>query len=527
MTGDRLTLSYGLRFETQNDFSDHSDFAPRLGIAWGLGGNVKNPPKTILRAGFGMFYDRFTYNLVLQQERQGGLEQANYQIAYQIPNPTFPLSGVTLPPAQLTSSTTPTIYQTNPNLHAPYTIQIGVTLERQLTKSANIAVTYLSSRGVHQFYTDNLNAYNPVLGERPLGLQENIFQYQSEGTFKQNQLIVNGSPHGFGTNQLWSISYPGCSVHRITNDINSYTGVSATADFASILTLQRIVNASIWLVRTQGNSRQIGQSPGAEEGRAGLAWMKDGAILYTYIGSERWGLGIMQPDGSRVSHLTLDSHNYDSPSVSPDGNAIVVSSDRDGLPVAVWRMSRDGSSAKRLSASFGIRPIFSSDGKWVFFYGRKDATYGLQKVRSEGGVQEFVSVGTGAPIGDSIDSTLVASIQENDTGAMWRVVLTPVDGGQPKKSSSWISKTETSIPDLDDPAPRLTRDGKQIIYVSNKDGIQNLWSRDFDVSHVKQLSHFTDSQHIFWFAVGDDGKIAVSRGTSASDIVLIRSWLKT
>jgi len=198
-----LTVSYGLRFEVQNDFSDHSDFAPRLGIAWGLGGNAKNPPKTVLRAGFGMFYDRFTYNLVLQQERQGGLEQANYQIAYQIPNPTFPLGSAPLPPAQLTSSTTPTIYQTNPQLHAPYTIQIGVTLERQLTKSANIAVTYLSSRGVHQFYTDNLNAFNPVVGERPLGLDENIFQYQSEGIFKQNQLIVNGSVRMGTKLSLW------------------------------------------------------------------------------------------------------------------------------------------------------------------------------------------------------------------------------------------------------------------------------------------------------------------------------------
>jgi len=64
-----ITVSYGLRFETQNHFSDTHDFAPRLGVAWGIGGNAKNPPKTVLRAGFGMFYDRFAYNLELQQLR--------------------------------------------------------------------------------------------------------------------------------------------------------------------------------------------------------------------------------------------------------------------------------------------------------------------------------------------------------------------------------------------------------------------------------------------------------------------------
>ncbi len=183
-----ITVSYGLRFETQNNFSDKHDFAPRIGVAWGIGGNAKNPPKTVLRAGFGIFYDRFPSNLVLQQERFDGVTQ----LTYQVQNPTFYLSNI--PPVnQLPGTTTAlTIYQSNANLHAPYTMQTGVTLERQITKSANIAVTYLNSRGVHQFYTDNLNAADPVTGIRPDG-NNNLYQYQSDGTFKQNQLIVNGS----------------------------------------------------------------------------------------------------------------------------------------------------------------------------------------------------------------------------------------------------------------------------------------------------------------------------------------------
>jgi len=188
-----VTLSYGLRFETQNEFSSKANFAPRLGFAWGIDGNAKKAPKTVLRAGFGMFYDRFTYGLIEDQERYGGLDPLLYQIRVQVLNPTFYLSGAPLPPDQFPPGTTPTIYQTNSGMHAPYTIQTGVTLERQLTKAANIAVTYLNSRGVHQFFTNNLNPFDPVSGERPNGLDENIFQYQSEGAFKQNQLIINGS----------------------------------------------------------------------------------------------------------------------------------------------------------------------------------------------------------------------------------------------------------------------------------------------------------------------------------------------
>ncbi len=182
-----VTLSYGLRFETQNNFRDHADFAPRLGLAWGIGGNAKNPPKTVLRVGSGMFYDRFSYDLFLRQERLNGSTQQQFLVT----NPQFYLFNTPAP--VFLSQSNPTAYQPNPALRAPYTIQTGISLERQLTKFANLSVTYLTSRGVHQFFTTNLNPADPVTGLRPNGTSQNIFQFQSEGIFKQNQLIVNSS----------------------------------------------------------------------------------------------------------------------------------------------------------------------------------------------------------------------------------------------------------------------------------------------------------------------------------------------
>lgn len=193
-----LTVSYGLRFETQNHLANNLDFAPRLGLAWGIGGHGK-PPKTVLRAGFGTFYDRFTYNLLLQQVRFD--QAAPVQTQYLIANPTFfigtnpscvPPLPVPIPPACSNSATgSESIdYRYNPNLHAPYTMQTGVTLERQVSRFANVALTYLNSRGVHQFYIDNVNPENPAA---PGPAPNPVFQYESEGIFKQNQFIVNGS----------------------------------------------------------------------------------------------------------------------------------------------------------------------------------------------------------------------------------------------------------------------------------------------------------------------------------------------
>src|SRR3984885_2345800 len=55
-----LTLSYGLRFETQNRIRDHADWGPRFSLAWAPFHMGKTPPKTVVRAGYGWFYDRFT-----------------------------------------------------------------------------------------------------------------------------------------------------------------------------------------------------------------------------------------------------------------------------------------------------------------------------------------------------------------------------------------------------------------------------------------------------------------------------------
>ena len=53
-----LTFSYGLRYEWQTNITDHGDFAPRIGFAWAPGNAKNGRQKTVIRGGFGMFYDR-------------------------------------------------------------------------------------------------------------------------------------------------------------------------------------------------------------------------------------------------------------------------------------------------------------------------------------------------------------------------------------------------------------------------------------------------------------------------------------
>ena len=194
-----LTLSYGLRFETQNAIPDHADWAPRLGFAWGIGGKGKTAPKTVLRGGFGMFYDRFDETLILNADRQNGITQQQYTVTASPQTCTqncrqidfFPL----IPPVSALPATTQSIYQINSRLHTPYIIQTAFSLERQVTKIANVTVSYLNSRGVHQLLSINANSPFPgtpySTGPLPDPSAGPIYQYVSEGIFKQNQLIAN------------------------------------------------------------------------------------------------------------------------------------------------------------------------------------------------------------------------------------------------------------------------------------------------------------------------------------------------
>jgi len=194
-----ITISSGLRYETQNNLGDHADFAPRVGLAWGIDGNGKNKsPKTILRLGFGVFYDRFNSDLVLQQQLQNGIIQQQYLVS----SPAFFNPTQTVLPSQFPSTgiSPQTAYQVNPNLRTPYTMQTGVTLERQLTKTANLSVTYLNSHGERQFYTKFTDP-----GQIPPGAivapppSEIDYQFESGSIFRQNQLIVNSSVRMPGT----------------------------------------------------------------------------------------------------------------------------------------------------------------------------------------------------------------------------------------------------------------------------------------------------------------------------------------
>ena len=189
-----ISLTGGLRFEGQNHINDHFDIAPRVGFAWGIG-RSGNAPKTVLRAGAGIFYDRFDVDNILQAQQLNGITQQQYIVN----SPDFLPGNIPSLSTLAGAATFPTIYQIAPNYQTPYVIEGAVGLERQVTRNIKTSVTYVSTHGIHQLLTRNINAplpgtYDPTdpsSGIRPFGDVGNIYQYESAGLYNENQLITN------------------------------------------------------------------------------------------------------------------------------------------------------------------------------------------------------------------------------------------------------------------------------------------------------------------------------------------------
>src|SRR5713101_3321608 len=139
-----LTFSYGLRYENQSNIHSNLNFAPRLAVAWSPGAaNSTKPPKMVIRAGGGVFYNRFSEGNTLQANRFNGVNQQQffvsevplYNTAGQFVDPTAsPLDSFPSVPSasSLTAIPRTITWRVANDLRAPVVYLGGTQVERQL-----------------------------------------------------------------------------------------------------------------------------------------------------------------------------------------------------------------------------------------------------------------------------------------------------------------------------------------------------------------------------------------------------------
>lgn len=248
-----ITLSYGLRYESQTNAHSKYDFAPRVAVAWSPGAaNSAKPPRMVIRFGSGIFYNRFSESSTLTANRYNGVNVLQTFVTepffidpvtsepvaptvaqQQLPNVAGAFSVLnqfsptTVPSLAVIPTTQQTIWQVDPQIQIPTVFVAGSQVERQMPHNITMTVGFYNIHITHVIRARDVNAPIPATittltpnGVRPNpGLGE-VYRYEASGQFNQRQLFI-----GFNSRLSRSLTIQGnYSLSKSTNDTDGQGG---------------------------------------------------------------------------------------------------------------------------------------------------------------------------------------------------------------------------------------------------------------------------------------------------------------
>ena len=214
-----------------------------------------------------------------------------------------------------------------------------------------------------------------------------------------------------------------------------------------------------------------------------------------------------------VSHAAEDSR----PLYSPDGAKLAFVSTRTGSG-DIYILTLASGDLKRLTFDDRLDQLdsWSRDGKWIYFSNTGNDVGGkndIYRVSVEGGTpmpvsaDRFTNEFQGAPSPDG--QSMAFAARGNGDSQWWRNGHSHLD-----ESEIWLRKEGSpaayeKLVDLNgrNAWPNWTPDGKQIYFMSDRSGAQNIWTLPLG-GKLRQVTKFT-SGRVLWPSLGYDGKALV------------------
>jgi len=338
-------------------------------------------------------------------------------------------------------------------------------------------------------------------------------------------LLVSGSISGGATGwQVWLLSIDEGTLQRITNDPNSYAGISLSADGKVLATVleQSVGHLFVAPADEPNTIRQL--THGSRE-RVGSVDADGSSVVFQRApDGQKWELWACDHDGNDLRRLNTDGSEVvpDGPGVSAVGGEILFTAkDPDNL-LHIWRIDDKGKPPLQETATenSAYGPSLAPDGTWFVY--TLEASVGAGGMgaaiwKQPTGGRDPVLLATNASIAViSPDGQSVAIAawrpDDHDVSSLHLEVI-PAEGGAPVISTD----VKGSIGGL-----RWRPDGQALTYPNWVDG--QLWLQPLAGGPPEQLTHFGNGRTLS-HAWSPDGKwLYLVREESTSDAVLIRNF---
>jgi serine/threonine protein kinase len=316
--------------------------------------------------------------------------------------------------------------------------------------------------------------------------------------------------------QIGFVSYPEGKFRPVTRDANGYSTLSIASDGHTLASVLNEGHSSIFLLpATSGGGGQIREIPSTSR-VSYLSWTPEGQLVI----DQSTVLSLLNLDsGAKTALATEPGFVAFQPSACANGRYIVFSgvAARDGkIAQNIWRMDAAGGNLKQLTSGKAEQtPVCSPDGRSVLYDDEGNESK-LSKVSIEGGASQRISdelMVPGFDISSDGKFAVLASFHHVDSHEE-KLVLVDLNSGHEVKALDFERHRDGSL--------RFTHDGKAVVYPVVTGGANNLWLQPLDGSPGRQITDF-NSELINDFHWSLDGsKLAVIRGHTDSDVVLIR-----
>ncbi len=330
-------------------------------------------------------------------------------------------------------------------------------------------------------------------------------------------IIMQGADTNFNRQQLELVSYPDGKLRPITADTNDYATLSVSSDGKTIATVMQQSVRDVYVSSGQKADYSDVKQITSGDPIPTISWTSDGRLL----AEQQPSIRVIDADGAIKGEIANEKDSAAmQPSGCSNGHVVFARGMLKPLGVSIWRSDADGTGLRRITeGKQDMLPMCSPDGKTVFYV--DVAAQAFMKAPIDGGKAERVS-GEYAANAESYDISRdgkTAVLGTYDFKAQKpAIAFVSLDSGKTLHAFEYDPRHRGVL--------RFSPDGKGIVYPIREKGVDNLWVQPLDGGPGRQLTTFT-ALKIYWYQWSPDGKsLALVRGDSPSDLVLIQDTQK-